>query len=564
NYWPRPKTALFEDDSTGEAVFVSVESFPKYYYPKDTAAFWQEEAGEKRLRRDLIISAKQPYRDGELSGYRYTLTDTNTTRRINIWAFLQGDRLYRVVSLTDSLQDSSEFLSRFYSTFRPLAHPSRPSVFDHRLDSFFHDFYSPDSLVAKKAKEAIPNVYFGPAGVPALLHAIHALPYNGKDYFGTKTKLINELGYINDSMATPAVVAGLRDIYERVGDTSTFQNAVFKALAHHKTTAAYQLLGQLMTQDPPVFDNGSDYNYLFRDIGDSLALARTLFPGLLQLASVDDYKANIQSLLADLVDSNYLRAADYEGYFSQIYFDAKIQWKKQEGKDEKKLQKKEEDGDDNTDTDGDENGQQLDDYAVLLLPFYGRNQTVPHFFDRLLKSRDPQLRLNTALLLLRHQLPVADSILLALASDDASRSPLFQGLTDIGREDVFPRRFRTQEYIARSLLVSGHGSDSFAAINLVDKQPAQFKEKKGMVYFFRYKINKEDDWQMGLSGIQPGNHKDIGTDPNLVVLTGKKLRAGVPAVQQFEEQWQRLLLSRRKSAAVFFRDNDYVIRQDED
>ncbi len=30
NYWPHPKTALFEDDSTGEAVFVSVESFPKY------------------------------------------------------------------------------------------------------------------------------------------------------------------------------------------------------------------------------------------------------------------------------------------------------------------------------------------------------------------------------------------------------------------------------------------------------------------------------------------------------------------------------------------------------
>jgi hypothetical protein len=43
NYWPHPRTALFRDDSTGEAVFVSVETFPKYYYPKDTAAFWLEE-----------------------------------------------------------------------------------------------------------------------------------------------------------------------------------------------------------------------------------------------------------------------------------------------------------------------------------------------------------------------------------------------------------------------------------------------------------------------------------------------------------------------------------------
>ncbi|HVS97566.1 MAG TPA: TraB/GumN family protein, partial [Puia sp.] len=215
NYWPHPKTALFQDDSTGEAVFVSVQTFPKYYYPRDTASFWQEEAGEKRLRRDLVVGKKQPYRDGALSGYRYTLTDTNTTRRINIWVFLQGDRLFRVVSLCDSLQQNSPFLDRFYASFRPDDRASKPSVFDSKLDIFFRDFYSPDSAIAKKAKQAIPNVYFGPAGVPLLLKAIRTLPYNGTDYFETKTRLINELGYFRDSSATPAVVAGLHDIYRR-------------------------------------------------------------------------------------------------------------------------------------------------------------------------------------------------------------------------------------------------------------------------------------------------------------------------------------------------------------
>ena len=564
-YWPHPKTALFQDDSTGEAVFVSVETFPRYYYPRDTASFWQEEAGEKRFRRDLIVSKKQPWHDGDLTGYRYALTDTNTTRCIAVWVFLQGDRLFRVVSLSDSLQPNSEFLTRFYASFRPLDRSPKPSVFENKLDTFFRDFYSSDSLVAKKAKDAIPNVYFGPAGVPLLLKAIRTLPYNGTDYFETKTRLINELGYINDSASIPAVVAGLRDIYDRAGDTSTLQNAVFKALAHHKTAPAYGLLRQLMTQDPPVFDNGSDYTAVFRDIGDSLPLARTLFPGLLQLAAVDDYKTNIQSLLSDLVDSGYLQSADYDGYFSQIYFDAKIQWKKQKGKDEKRLQKKEEDGgDDNVDAENEDNGNMLGDYAILLQPFYGRNQTIPHFFDRLLQSRDPQLRMNTALLLLRHRLPVADSILLALAADDATRSPLFQGLTTIGREDAFPRQYRTQEYMARSLLVSGHGTDSFAAVDLIDKQPTQFKQKKGTVYFFTYKINKDDEWLIGLSGIQPQNRREISTDPTLVVLTGKRLRNDVPFLQQFEEQWRRLLLSRRKSAITFFQDNEYAIRQEDD
>lgn len=571
NYWPRPKTALFQDDSTGEAVYVSVETFPKYYYPKDTATFWRDETSEKRLRRDLVVGDRRPYRDGTRFGYRYSLTDTNTTRRLNIWAFLDGKYLFRVVSLTDSLRDSSAFLDRFYRTLKPvgLSGPSgagqtgaAAGFFTSKLDTFFRDFYSKDSLVARKAREAIPNVYFGAAGVPLLLNAIGSLPYNEKDYFETRTKLINELGYIDDSLAIPGVVAGLKNVYEKAGDTSIFQNAVLKALAHQKTTAAYRLLGELMSEDPPVFDNSSDYNYLFRDIGDSLALARILFPGLLQLASVDDYKSNIQSLLADLVDSGYLHAADYTSYFSQIYFDAKIAWKKQEGKDEKKWQKTEEAGDDNSDADDDNQSNALGDYAILLEPFYNRNPTIPHFFDKLLQSRDASLRLTTSLLLLRRHHDLPDSLLQSLAANDATRAALFQGLTDIHQQDKFPKKYRTQEDIARSLLVAGHGADDFAAIELVAKQPTQFKQNKGTVYFFRYKITKDDPWMLGLSGIQPGDH--ISTESSLVVVTGKKIHDDTPEVQQFQEQWRRVLLSRRKSAANFFQDNEYGLRQDDD
>jgi hypothetical protein len=579
NYWPRSKTALFQDDSTGEAVFVSVESFPKYYCPKDTTAFWLEETSEKRLRRDLIITDKQPFHFAEtptpsgaaagapISGYTYLLADTNTTRRIRMNVFLKDNLLFRIVSLGDGLQPYSDFTSRFYSTFRPFVRQPGTPVFAPKLDLFFRDFYSKDSLVAKRAKAAIPNIYFGGAGVPALLKAINTLPYNGKDYFETKTKFISELGYINDSAVLLPVVDGLKNIYEKAGDTSTFQNAVLKALAHHKTSAAYALLNQLFVQDPPVFDNSSDYNSLFQDIGDSLALARTLFPNLLQLASVDDYKANIQSLLASLVDSGYLHAADYEPYFSQLYFDAKIQWKKQEGKDEKRLQKKDDEKDDeNADAENEDNeGNDLDDYAVLLEPFYNKNPTIPHFFDRLLHSKDPGLRLNTVALLLRHNRPVADSILQSLAASDAFRSRLLRNLVAIHKEKYFPKTAKDQESIARSLLVATRGSSDFADIQLVDKKPAQFKAIKGVVYYFKYKINKDDLWQIGISGFQPLNRKEVSTDPEFVTLTGKRLRTDTPVIEQFDQQWKRLLFSRRKSAATFFMDNDYYGgRVDED
>lgn len=581
SYWPHPKTALFQDDSTGEAVFVSVESFPKYYFPKDTTSFWQEETSEKRLRRDLIVSGKQPiwstdslltnayassprsnlYRPTAttpyIAGYNYILSDTNTFRRIRMCVFLKDNLLYRIISLGDSLQPGSRFTDRFFSTFRSYNRQPGPSVFTSRLDLFFKDFYSKDSATAKRARTAIPNIYFGTVGVPSLLNAINTLPYNGKDYFETKTKLINELGYINDSIAIRPVVAGLKNVYDRVGDTSTFQNAVLKALAHHKTTAAYALLKQLMVQDPPVFDNSSDYTYLFQDLGDSLALAKTLFPDLLQLATVDDYKSNIQSLLSSLVDSGYLHASDYETWFSQVYFDAKIQWKKQEGKDERRLQKKDDDKDDDNDDNDDNSGSDLDDYTILLEPFYEKNATIPHFFDRLLRSKDPAVRLSTAVLLLRHDRPVADSILQALAAGDATRSRLYRNLFAIHKEDRFPGKYKDQESMARSLLVASRGSSDFTDIQLVDKRPAQFKERKGYVYYFKVKVNRDDEWQIGLSGFQPLDSKDVSTDSAFVLLSGKRLRTDKPALEQFDQQWKRLLFSRRRSAAAFFMDNEY-------
>ncbi len=565
-YWPHSKTALFQDDSTGEAVYVSIESFPKYYYPKDSASFWKEEIDEKRLKRDLVMSNKHAVDDDvthRFIGYTYTLSDTNTVRQIHVSIFLNDNRLVRIVSLGDSLTAPGEFVRQFYSSFHLMA-PAQPTspLFESKLGLFFSDFYSKDSLLAKKAKAAIANVYFGPAGVPYLLKTINTLPYNTKDYFDTKTAFINELGYIKDSAAINQVVDGLRNIYDKTADTSTFQNAVLKALAHHRTTEAYRLFKQLTVQDPPIFENASDYSQLFEDINDSMALARTLFPELLQLASVDDYKYSIQSLLANLVDSGYLHASDYDSWFSQGYFDAKIQWKKQEAKDEKRLQKKEDDNAEETvssanSDDDDKEGNDLDNYAILLLPFYDKNPTIPHFFDKLLQSKDGTLRLATAILMLRYDKPVPDSVLRNLASSDTYRSRLYRRLVDIRKSHLFPTAWLSQELIARSLLTNASASNELADVQLVDKIPAQFRAKKGTVYFFKYKINKDDEWLMGISGIQPTNKKEISTDATFVYLTAKKIKSDTPLMDQFRQQWKRLSFAHRKSAASFYRDSEY-------
>jgi len=101
-------------------------------------------------------------------------------------------------------------------------------------------------------------------------------------------------------------------------------------------------------------------------------------------------------------------------------------------------------------------------------------------------------------------------------------------------------------------------------VQYVDKKIVQFRQKKGYIYFFQYKINKDDEWQMGLSGLQPLNQKEVSTDDDFVRLTGKKIRPGVPVRDQFEKQLKRFLFSKRKSVNVFYLDNDYYGQRDDD
>src|SRR6185369_7464858 len=111
------------------------------------------------------------------------------------------------------------------------------------------------------------------------------------------------------------------------------------------------------------------------------------------------------------------------------------------GKDEKDLQKKSDDSNNSNDNivrsdDGEFN--ELEDYAILLMPFYDKEPAVPVFFNRLLKSSDASLRLATAVLLLRNDKKVADSIIQSLAATDQYRSLLLKKLEAVDKAEKFP------------------------------------------------------------------------------------------------------------------------------
>jgi len=578
SYWPKDKFATFASDSTGELIQVKVIEYPRYYYSKDSATFWKVRLDLKSDDKDLVLKSKEFITvTDSCKGYKVVYVDTNTVRQITSYILLKDNRMYRITAIGDTVSNQGGFVQTFLQTFKPLDKKLGPSVFENKLDLFFKDFASTDSLTKKRANNAIEHINFGAKGVDRLAKAIDGLTYTSKDYFELKAKLIEELGYIDDSTSIDKVVNTLNNIYVKTADTSYFQNEVVMALARLQTKQSYALLKTFIMQDPPVFDNAGSYNTFFEFFDDSLKLTKMLFPDILQLVTIQDYKAPVTNLLRTMVDSGFVAAADYVDYYNKLYFDAKIEWKKQQNNDEKLLEKENRENDDDDDNgsyrsyssyryrgrrvrttysgDGGSGGDiGINDYSVLLSPFYDTHPAIPKFFDKQLQSKDVNVRLDAAILLIRNNKKIADSILTQVAAKDKYRAVLLKRLEDIKHTELFPARYRNQDSVARAILLNDKSEDKFYAIVPAGKELVTVNNEKGYVYFYKYKVNKDDEWHIGLSGIQPVDTTKVSGNDKLAKMTDKKLKPDVPEREQFDEQLTRLLFQQHYSAQNFFED----------
>ncbi|HEY5407315.1 MAG TPA: TraB/GumN family protein [Ginsengibacter sp.] len=560
SYWPGIKNALFKSDSTGEIISVAMRQFPKYYQIRNRNDFLNTEINDYLVNNDMVLSSTDSFAiNKNLKAYSFTIRDTNTSRSIKRIFFINKDRLYRLAAMGDTTGKESAFVKTFLSSFSPIDDSTDFNVYVNKNDIFFKDFYNRDSLTHLKSLAALPNIYYTLKDIPQLSALVESLQYGDKDYFDTKSKAIREFGYIQGPGAAEPVVKFLKHIYEDVADTSTFQNNVIKALAKNETKESYSLLKSLLIQDPPLFENSSDYSDFFDDIQDSLLLAKKLFPEILQLLTIEDYKDNVTSLLVSLVDSNLITAKEYQDFFTKIYFDAKIELKKQQTKDEKAMRKEGSDDDNTNEYDlgrYSNAASKLDGYAKLLMPFYNKNTSVAKFIDKLFASKDAGLQLSTTILLLRNKINVPDSILLSLAKSDKYRADFYEEVKKNKLEEKFPMAYRNQQEIAKSILVN-EGNNDMDSVQFVSNTTVDYNGSKGLVYFFKYRVKKDDDWKMGISGIQPLNKDEINTTSQLTKLTDKKINDDESVDIQFQNELYKMLILSHKSGRNFYLNDSY-------
>ena len=90
------------------------------------------------------------------------------------------------------------------------------------------------------------------------------------------------------------------------------------------------------------------------------------------------------------------------------------------------------------------------------------------------------------------------------------------------------------------------------SIVFIATQTTVYNKILGLAYFFKYRVKKQDDWKIGISGLQPLNGKLISSNNKLCFMADKKLREDKPQMEQFQEQLKKILFSFHKSAKNFF------------
>jgi len=191
------------------------------------------------------------------------------------------------------------------------------------------------------------------------------------------------------------------------------------------------------------------------------------------------------------------------------------------------------------------------------MPFYSKNASVAKFINKLLSSKDAGLQLNAAILLLKNKKNVPDSILLSLAKSDKYRADFYEALKKIDLEEKFPTVYRSQEEIAKSILVTDNGYNEIDSVQFVSGTTVDYDGSKELVYFFKYRAKEEDEWKIGISGVQPLNKNEINTIGELTKLTDKKINNEEDLNVQFQNELKKMLILSHKSGRNFYLNDNY-------
>lgn len=483
---------------TGEQLEMEIRVLPKYASVESLDEFWKGFSFAQSMRSTYqsastgapdilgldVISDTILYtieEDDYLSQAReYVLGDTLTNRAIRVKYILENGALYSLRACVDTLGYTSEFIETAFASFKPSSDTiiGLPITMN-KAEMFFDALDSRDSVQVYEASNSVSIVDFEDDDAEEIIEIVNEYFQEGFK----RTARLSLLSKLSEMEGDEEHVEFLKDLYYERLDSSAYQFEILNTLVNFDTDEGTKAFKELILDEPPFTNNTYSYSRPFYAFSDSLELAAQLFPDLLALSDFIEYRSNIYSLLARLVDSSYIDRSAYESKFETLLLFAKVELKKQQAADEQRS---------NVYSYGSTGSSTLSTYTNLLAP-YSEDPGVQEHYKNLLKIRTKRVLANL-LVDVDPYTQVPDSTWNFLAKDGKAFYIIYPYLMENDKMDVLDEEYRTREAIAECILVNRQYS-RYDTISFIRSEKIQVKEGDAEVFFFRAQREDEKLWR---------------------------------------------------------------------
>lgn len=231
--------------------------------------------------------------------------------------------------------------------------------------------------------------------------------------------------------------------------------------------------------------------------------ADIFFPALLDYADIETFEWDIYHLLLTYFEENLVSTESLLPY-SKTIVDSYLKYKDPLTKSQKT---------EGIDWMWEDDYPKWRDIASLILDVMGYFPTpeVESELHSALNYQDPRLKLFAALSLLRHGKEVDSDTFHTLAASAETRNILYDKLTEMNKQPLYPEEFKTQEAFAESAMVTWliFPTELGRVPNEIEcmKKVSYFTKKEGIIDYFVFRFRTfephwaaEDGWMAGIAG----------------------------------------------------------------
>lgn len=307
-----------------QQVFVRYKKFNDYSQYENLDSLWSETKTSLKNESLFVLKEEKGLDKNELPYYDLLLTDTATSRVIQVKNILKAGVRYQLLTLTDSSKLGNDaFIKEVFNSFSPIDTLIGLSPLDSKTEMFFEHLYSSVDSLKKQALENYHLPLFQQKDIPKLIETIENYNFEDKN-LNVKQHLIHQIAKLEVDNLTDL----LDKWYMLFSDNASIQIDILKIWTSKKNKKSVTKVQELLNKDLPLPYNKHKLRQLYTNILDSAELAIHIYPEMMDFISIPEYQEYILSTVASLMDESILSKKHLKRYKKQLLSMAKVEIKR--------------------------------------------------------------------------------------------------------------------------------------------------------------------------------------------------------------------------------------------